>query len=248
MISTLTNLSSHHLLPKFNVVLVEDDHFLRNEITSYLSANNFTVHAVADAQSLLDWAAPEPIDMYVIDLNLPGEGGLSLSKRIRANFPLMGIVIITAKLGLNDKLASYSHGGADFYLNKPISPDELVMVLQNLGRRIRGVGVKVEWTLSLQDRTLIGPDPQQSLHLTNREKILILALIQAKDFSLESGHLCDLFTSSDSDDFMSKHALEEFIARLKRKFKILPQCNDKPLIKSIWGFGYQLCLNIQIIH
>lgn len=135
-----------------------------------------------------------------------------------------------------------------FYLNKPISPDELVMVLQNLGRRIRGVGVKVEWTLSLQDRTLIGPDPQQSLHLTNREKILILALIQAKDFSLESGHLCDLFTSSDSDDFMSKHALEEFIARLKRKFKILPQCNDKPLIKSIWGFGYQLCLNIQIIH
>ena len=236
------------LLPKFNVVLVEDDHFLRDEITSYLSANNFSVHAVASAQSLTDWVTPEPIDLYVIDLNLPGEGGLSLSKRIRANSPAVGIVIITAKLGLSDKLASYSHGGADFYLNKPISPDELVLVLQNLGRRIRNTSAKSDWTLSLQDRTLIGPGDKQSVHLTNREKILIMALIQAKDFSLESGYLCDLFTSSDSDDYMSKHALEELIARLKRKFKSVQAGDEKPLIKSVWGFGYQLCLNIQIIH
>ena len=240
--------NSSNSLPKFNVVLVEDDHFLREEITSYLTANNFSVYAVPSAQLLADWVSPEPIDLYVIDLNLPGEGGLSLSKRIRTNYPSVGIVIITAKLGLSDKLASYSHGGADFYLNKPISPDELVLVLQNLGRRIRNTITKPDWSLSLQDRTLIGPSPNQSLHLTNREKILILALIQAKDFSLESGYLCDLFTSDDSDDLMSKHALEELIARLKRKFKNIQVDSDKPLIKSVWGYGYQLCLNIQIIH
>jgi DNA-binding response OmpR family regulator len=47
---------------------------------------------------------------------------------------------------------------------------------------------------------------------------------------------------------MSKHALEELIARLKRKFKSVQVGEEKPLIKSVWGFGYQLCLNIQIIH
>jgi len=244
----ILNSNDSPMVPKFNVVLVEDDHSLRDEITSYLVANDFTVHAVPNAQSLSDAVAPVPIDLYVIDLNLPGEGGLSLSKRIREKYPAAGIVIITAKLGLSDKLASYSHGGADFYLNKPISPDELVLVLRNLGRRIRSSNIKTEWTLSLQDRTLIGPGDNQVLHLTNREKILILSLIQAKDNSLESGYLCDLFTSSDSDDFMSKHALEELIARLKRKFKGLELNHDRPIIKSVWGYGYQLCLNIQIIH
>jgi DNA-binding response OmpR family regulator len=121
----------------FSVVLIEDDHNLRHEIEAHLMANQFKVSSVSSAASLNSLALPDPIDLYVIDLNLPGESGLSLSRRIRSQFQEVGIVIITAKPGLGDKLASYSYGGADFYLQKPVSPDELVLVLQSLGRRVK---------------------------------------------------------------------------------------------------------------
>ena len=230
----------------FNVVLVEDDLHLRKEIASHLIGNGFKVFDVSSAATLEELVSPDPIDLYVIDLNLPGESGLSLSKRIRTSYPLVGIVIITARLGLNDKLASYSHGGADFYLNKPFSPEELVLILQNLGRRVKKIDTSSAWLLSLRDRILLSPDAKHKLRLTGREKTLLIALCQAKDNTLESGYLSDLFTNPDIDDFMSKHALEELIARLRRKLKTAQGPEAEPAIKSVWGVGYQLCIHINI--
>ena len=110
---------------------------LRQEIELHLTANDFSVMGVSSAAALDDLTQSEPIDLFIIDLNLPGEGGLSLCKRLRESLPNAGIVIMTARVALHDRLAGYSHGGADFYLTKPISPDELVLVLQNLGKRVK---------------------------------------------------------------------------------------------------------------
>jgi DNA-binding response OmpR family regulator len=232
----------------FNVVIVEDDLHLRREISGHLIGNGFIVHDVPRASSLDELVSPDPIDLYVIDLNLPGESGLSLSKRIRSKYPLVGIVIITARLGLNDKLASYSHGGADFYLNKPFSPEELVLILQNLGRRVKKVDTSNAWSLSLRDRIMLSPDGKHKLRLTGREKSLLVALSQAKDNILESGYISDLFTNPDVEDFISKHALEELIARLRRKLRSAQDEGAEPAIKSVWGVGYQLCIHINIEH
>jgi len=232
----------------FNVVLVEDDHNLRKEISDHLRGNGFTVFDTANASAFDDLVNPDVIDLYVIDLNLPGENGILLSKRIRAKFPLVGIVIITARLGLGDKLASYSHGGADFYLNKPVSPEELVLVLQNLGRRVKNINTEQAWSLNLRDRILMSPDLQHKVRLTSREKTLLVALSQAKDNTLESGYIADLFTSGDENDFMSKHALEELIARLRRKLKSAQPAESEVAIKSVWGVGYQLCIQLKIEH
>jgi DNA-binding response OmpR family regulator len=136
-------------------------------------------------------------------------------------------------------------GGADIYLTKPVVPDELVMVLRSLGRRIKKTEVSADWSLNLRDRTLKSPHAEGKLRLTNREKILLVALIQAKDNTLESGALCDLYTSEDSDELMSKHALEELVARLRKKLRsALPQGAEQP-IKSVWGVGYQLCIPVE---
>jgi DNA-binding response OmpR family regulator len=186
--------------------------------------------------------------MFIIDLNLPGEGGLSICKRLRQTLPNAGIVIMTARVALHDRLAGYSHGGADFYLTKPISPDELVMVLLSLGRRVKKLSTDGEWNLSLRDRILLGPDPWQKLRLTSREKTLLVALSHAKDNTLESGALCDLFSAEDSDEGMSKHALEELIARLRKKFKTAQGPESEPAIKSVWGVGYQLCVPINLVY
>ncbi len=228
------------------VALVEDDRLLREEIVIHLEANGFIVHAVNSAAALDDVMAREAIDLFVLDLNLPGENGLSLSRRLRQSLPTTGIVIMTARVALQDRISGYQDGGADIYLTKPTAPDELVLILMSLGRRIKKDLDTDEWSLRLRDRTLLGPQPGQKLRLTHREKTLLLALIQAKGRTLSSAVLCDLYADDDSDQLMSKHALEELVARLRKKFKEVQTEGEEAAIKSVWGQGYELCLPINL--
>jgi DNA-binding response OmpR family regulator len=229
------------------VAVVEDDPLLREEIEIHLQGHHMLVHSVNSASALDDLTARVAIDLFLIDLNLPGESGLSLCTRIRKSLPNVGIVISTGRTSLIDRIAGYKQGGADFYLTKPVAPDELVLVLQSLGRRLKNSNNMDAWSLSLQERTLKGPQDHQKLRLTNREKILLVALIQAKDKTLSSGVLCDLF-SEDSDRVLSKHSLEELVMRLRKKFKSIQQEGAEEAIKSVWGTGYQLCIKINFIH
>jgi DNA-binding response OmpR family regulator len=228
------------------VALVEDDRLLREEISIYLGAHGFRVHAVGSALALDDLAGREPIDLYVVDINLPGESGLRLAARLRKSRPETGIVILTARIALADRLAAYREGGADAYLSKPVSPDELVLVLQGIGRRLRSIEDPEEWTLSLRERTLTGPQPGQRFRLTHRERTLLIALIQASDNTVESAVLCDLYSDEEGEVEMTKHALEELVARLRRKFKTVQSPGAEPAIKSVWGYGYQLCVPVTL--
>ena len=233
---------------KLTVALVEDDRLLREEIENHLTAHGFVVHAANSASALDDILARQAIDLYILDLNLPGEGGLSLCKRLRQAMPGAGIVILTARVSLNDRLAGYEMGGADIYLTKPVAPVELVLVLRSLGRRIKKVNAGQEWSLNLRDRTLSSPYSSDKLRLTSREKTLLVALMQAENNTLESGVMCDLYGSDETDDLMSKHALEELVARLRKKLKTaMPTPSETP-IKSVWGVGYQLCIQIEFGH
>lgn len=234
--------------PSLVVAVVEDDQLLRQEIENHLQAHGMVVHAVNSASALDDLTARRPIDLFVIDLNLPGEGGLSLCRRLRASLPGAGIVITTGRTALIDRIAGYRQGGADVYLTKPVAPDELVLVLQSLGRRLKQGSADNLWSLSLRDRTLEGPQPEHKLRLTEREKSLLVALMQAKDNTLDSGVLCDLFGNENSDHSISKHSLEELVARLRKKFKAVQGLGSETAIKSVWGVGYQLCIRVNFVH
>ncbi len=236
------------LAEKLTVALVEDDRLLREEIESHLIAHGFVVHAANSASALDDILARHAIDLYILDLNLPGESGLSLCKRLRQAMPGAGIVILTARVSLNDRLAGYEMGGADIYLTKPVAPVELVLVLRSLGRRIKKGTVGQEWSLNLRDRTLNSPHASDKLRLTSREKTLLVALMQADNNTLESGVMCDLYGSDETEDLMSKHALEELVARLRKKLKTVMPADAETPIKSVWGVGYQLCIQIEFGH
>ncbi len=231
-----------------SVAVVEDDALLRQEIEIHLRAHGMVVHAANSAAGLDDLTAHEVIDVFLIDLNLPGESGLSLCKRLRESLPQAGIVICTGRTSLVDRIAGYRQGGADFYLTKPVSPDELVLVIEGLGRRLKKTSSTASWSLSLRDRTLQGPLPEQKLQITSREKTLLVGLMQAKDNTLDSGVLCDLFGKEGSDHAISKHSLEELVARLRKKFKAVQVEGSEPAIKSVWGVGYQLCLRVHFVH
>jgi DNA-binding response OmpR family regulator len=227
------------------VALVEDDRLLREEVELHLGQQGFIVHVANSASGLDDLMAQTYFDLYVLDWNLPGESGLSLSRRLRQALPQAAIVMMTARVSLTDRLSGYRDGGADIYMIKPVAPDELVMVLQSLGRRLQAHNTDQDWVMNLRDRTLTGPQSEQKLRLTHREKAMLVALIQAKDNLLDSNVLCDLIDQGQTDDgAMSKHALEEVVARLRKKFKTVQPPHAEPAIKSVWGVGYQLCVSV----
>lgn len=235
---------THSSAEAIAIALVEDDRLLREELAHFLRARGFRVHAVGSGYALDELLASEVIDTFIIDLNLPGEGGLSISSRVRSTMPGAGIIIMTARVAVADRLAGYQQGGADVYLPKPVVPDELLMVLMSLARRMNRLRGADEWRMSLRDRTLIGPQEHQRLRLTHREKLLLVALAQAKGNQLESELLCEICGEDDKGLPLSKHALEEIVARLRRKFKAVQAPEDEPAIKSVWGYGYTLCVPV----
>lgn len=227
------------------VALVEDDPLLREEVRLHLESHGFIVHVANSAAGLDDLMAHSFIDLYVIDWNLPGENGLSLSRRLRQALPNAAIAIMTARVALNDRLSGYRDGGADIYMTKPVAPDELVMILKSLGRRVHSHLTGQEWVMNLRDRTLTGPHPDQRLRLTHREKELLMALVQAQENTLDSTALCELLNTQNSDEVsLSKHALEEVVARLRKKFRAVQASDAESSLKSVWGVGYQLCVPI----
>lgn len=229
-----------------SIALIEDDRLLREELSLFLRERGFQVHSVGSAYALDELLATEAIDTFIIDLNLPGEGGLSISNRMRATLPEAGIIIMTARVAVQDRLAGYQQGGADFYLPKPVVPDELLLVLKSLTRRMHRARGIADWRMNLRDRTLMGPEEHQRLRLTDREKRLLVALAQAKGNQLDSTLLCEICGEDESLP-LSKHALEEIVARLRRKFKSVQAPSDEPAIKSVWGYGYTLCIPLVLI-
>lgn len=232
---------------QMSIALVEDDELLRAEVSDHLRNHGFLVHEANSARAVDDLTTQTAVDIFVIDLNLPGEDGLSLSNRLRRAIPEAGIVIMTAKVTLNDRIAGYDVGGADIYLTKPVAPDELVMILRSLGRRVKPVMNNQAMSLSLRQRTLLGSSLSSVIRLTMREKNLLMALAQAQDNTLDSAVLCDICGGQSEEDPVSKHALEEIVARLRKKIRSAQSEDAEPALKSVWGVGYQLCVQINLV-
>lgn len=120
--------------PLLNIVLVEDNDTLRLMLRRELEDVGHRVTALACAEELEDEAHGALADVFLIDLNLPGEDGLSLAQRVRAAHPLAGLIVVTARSSLQDRIESYARG-ADLYLGKPVEIQELCAAVAALGRR-----------------------------------------------------------------------------------------------------------------
>lgn len=230
-------------ISKMRIAVVEDDPLLRQEITLHLEKIGFTAFELNNGKGLDDLLSSEIIDALILDLNLPGEGGLSIAKRIRLIYPKMGIIMLTARSALIDRLKGYE-SGADVYLSKPIASEELVATLLSLNNRITNQNKQDTWTLDLPNRQLLGKETWQKVSLTNHERMVLLFLIQAKDQTASSEALCSLLNFKEED--AKKHSLESMLSRLRKKIASIANLDNEMAIKSIWGEGYQLCLKVAI--
>ena len=224
-----------------NIVVVEDHHVLREVTVEALRGQGHYVVGLECAEEL-----PEiydmAIDLMVIDLNLPGEDGISLVRRIRHGQPNVGIIMLTARTLTSDKLTGYQ-SGADIYLTKPTSLEELSSAIQAVARRIKPRHVEVI-ELQFEMSLLLLTGSQQSISLTKQESALLVAFTRAVEQKLEHWQLIQLLDTAEKE--YSKANLEVIITRLRKKLLTVGSSSQRP-IQSIREYGYQLCEPVKLL-
>jgi two-component system, OmpR family, response regulator len=226
--------------PPLAILVVEDNDELREALVDALSTKGYHARGIECAELIPEQGDFPLVDLFIIDLNLPGEDGLSLAKRMRAVHPDIGIIMLTARSRMEDKCDGYA-SGADLYMTKPASLEELVAAIQALSRRLRRVH-ESGFSLDIRQLCLCGPNGQ-TLSINAQEGVLLAAFIRAPQQRLENWQIAELLGMSL--DTLSKPALELHLVRLRKKLR---SCggNASP-IKVIRGWGYQLCLDIRLV-
>ena len=118
-----------------NIVVVEDNDLLREEMVSFLTRPGWQAHGVGSGEDLNSWLKQDTPHLAVLDVNLPHEDGYSIASRLRARYPVIGIVMMTARVMSGERIVGYEYG-ADVCLTKPTNTRELTAVVENLSRRL----------------------------------------------------------------------------------------------------------------
>lgn len=221
------------------LLIVEDQKELSKSIIAYLSTENYTCEPVYDYR-----AAIEKIDLYdyscvVLDLCLPYGNGLDILKQLKKNDNPAGIVIISAKDSIEDKVLGLNIGADDF-LTKPFHLSELEARIASVIRRKSFDGKNRmsldSLVLDIREKTLNGPNGK--IDLTRMEYMLIEYFICNKDKVVTkeamAEHLCgDDIDLADNYDFIYTH-----LKNLRRKLK---NAGSSDSIKTVYGMGYKFC-------
>jgi DNA-binding response OmpR family regulator len=233
--------------PSLNIVLVEDHDILRQMVQQALEEAGHRVVALSCAEELEDVAGGQPADVFLIDLNLPGEDGLSLTERVRAAYPLAGLIVVTARSGLNDKLEGYARG-ADLYLSKPIEVPELCAAVAAMGRRRQRVDRLLQdqdtqrFTLH-QQHMRIGKNGQTDIALSASETSILVAFSRAPGQRIAYWQIAETL-GLDLETY-AKASLEVRIVRLRKK--LVDAGAGSHCLEAIRGHGYQLCMAVQLV-
>jgi DNA-binding response OmpR family regulator len=221
-----------------NILVVEDHDDLREATVMALSHMGYRTQGV-DCAEAMDEALPRfPADILLLDLNLPGEDGLSIARRLRAAQPDIGIIMVTARNQAKDVMTGYSNG-ADIYVTKPVSPEELNAAIHALSRRLR---VQPKEALELDSQSLRLRGNAAAIDVSYADHQLLAALARAHDHRLETWQLLEVI--GKPLDEQEKRTLAVQIVRLRKK--LVQAGAPEPTIKSIRGTGYQLCIPLEL--
>lgn len=229
------------MVAQLNIVVIEDNHDLRTLLCNGLRNDGHSVTGLTSAEELEDQAGVDHADAFLIDINLPGEDGLSLARRIRNAHPLVGIIILSARVALDDKLEGYDCG-ADIYLTKPVEMTELRAAFKSFARR-RQATMKALSSHSLALNKLDLKGHASVVKLTVQEAIVLTALARAPAGKLETWQIAELLNVYVDDAFKASLAVR--MVRLRKKLSDAG-AQGTP-IESIRQFGYQLVIHVEII-
>lgn len=223
-----------------NIVVVEDHQDLRELFITHLLQDGFNVLGANCAEELDDHLAKTAVDLLILDLNLPGESGLDIARRVRAVQSSMNIIMLTARTSEADRIQGYE-SGADLYLSKPVSPKELSAAVRSVCRRVdSALQNQTQITLNVSRMMLVMGD--EMVAISKSDTTLLKALAAAPDRRLAYWRLFEV-TDRDQCD-LAKGQLELQVFRLRKKLAEIGVPED--FIKSVRREGYMLTLPLRI--
>ena len=219
------------------ILVVDDDPALRELLTGYLTSNGFSVQAVGDGVAMRAALAGNFPDAIVLDLMLPGEDGLALTRGIRSqsNVP---ILMLSARGEEVDRVIGLEVG-ADDYLAKPFGPRELLARLRALLRRSLAppAGTRMlrfgRWQLDRWTRQLQPPDGAP-VQLSQAECRLLQTFLEHPGSVLARDELMDLARGRSIDAF--ERSIDLLVSRLRAKLADDPR--EPRFIRTVRGVGY----------
>jgi DNA-binding response OmpR family regulator len=218
--------------------IVEDNSDFREELAFQLSSSGFEVVFEDNGNNVDAKLRAHPCEILLLDLGLPKEDGTEIAQRVRKSNPHIGIVMVTARSTMTDKLEGLNLG-ADAYLIKPIHIEELIATIHSLHRRIHpdqdNESIDQQgWELHLHTLRLSTPNGQE-VQLTPREMQLLHCLASS---SPKPAARKDLVTSTGDhwDHGYDPRRLEVSFSRIRKKIEAV--YSGEPVIRSARNLGY----------
>ncbi len=221
-----------------HVLVVDDDRRLRELLSRYLSENGFRVSNAQDAGEARRKLESLEFDILVVDVMMPGETGVSLTKSLRENMEVP-ILMLTALADLDNRIEGLE-AGADDYLPKPFEPRELLLRINSiLKRTAKPIEPAIEqvnfgdymFSVKREELTLEG----EAVRLTDREREIMMI------FASKPGGTVARHELLGSESIAGERKIDVQINRLRRKIETDP-ANPKWL-QTVRGVGYKLCVD-----
>ncbi|MFT4633060.1 MAG: two-component system torCAD operon response regulator TorR [Candidatus Azotimanducaceae bacterium] len=223
-----------------SLLIVEDEPITRAQLAAHFEQHGYAVHVRADAEGIDALIDSIPIDVCLLDINLPGKDGLTVTRELRAKSDV-GIILVTGKDEQVDRIVGLE-SGADDYVTKPFDPRELLSRVKSLLRRVNAQAQQKEkghsrhfqdWTLDLNKRQLT--TPSGSLQpLSAGEFHLLLALIDSAGMVLTRDQLMNKIRNREW--YPDDRYIDVLVGQVRRKFR--DHCPDETFISTIHGTGY----------
>lgn len=219
------------------LLIIEDEQHLSEALCHVLRAQHYTVDAVYDGESGIDWALTGVYDLILLDWMLPKQDGIAVLKALRSAGLRTPVLMLTAKGEVYDKVKGLD-SGADDYLPKPFDMTELLARVRALSRR--QFDLMDQNALTIGDLVLNAETMQltcgaQSLKLTLREKDVLALLIQRKGMLTSKELMLERLWGFESD--AEDNHVEVYISFLRKK---LAHLKSRVGIVTTRGVGYGL--------
>ena len=217
----------------FHILVVDDDDRIRELVKEFLVENNFLVTTAKDAMVAKKKLKIVKFDILILDIMMPGEDGLSLTKEIKKNNPIP-IILLTAKGETRDRIEGLELG-ADDYLGKPFEPKELLLRIKNILNKIQKPFLSDEIYIG---STLVN---LKKLHIKINNKIKKINPQERKILEKMLESPGKVFSRDDIGKIINiskERTIDVMITRLRQKIESYPK-NPKYL-QTIRGSGYVL--------
>ncbi|MFN2560101.1 MAG: response regulator transcription factor [Jatrophihabitans sp.] len=223
-----------------HVLVVDDDDTVASVVVNYLERAGHTTRQLGDGREAIDAIEAKQPDLVVLDLMLPGVDGLEVCRRVRADYPEVAVVMLTALAEPDDRIAGLEVG-ADDYVTKPFSPRELVLRVDSVLRRIAGSAsaptrtVLTAGSITVDAAARRATRDGEELALTVRELDLLTFLLSnpGQAFTREQ-----LMREVWGWTFGDQSTVTVHVRRLREKVENDP--TTPSLIQTVWGIGYRL--------